>query len=36
MTELMFRIILGAGLVVLLYISALTNDNELIKIYIGI
>ncbi len=36
MTERMFRIILGAGLVVLLYISALTNDNELIKIYIGI
>ena len=36
MTERMFRIILGAGLLVLLYISALINNNELIKIYIGI
>ncbi len=36
MTERMFRIISGAGLLILLYISALDNNNELIKIYIGI
>ncbi len=36
MTERMFRIILGAGLLMLLYLSALNNNNELIKIYIGI
>ncbi len=36
MTERMFRIILGAVLLLLLYLSALNNNDELIKIYIGI
>ncbi len=36
MTERMFRIILGSGLLILLYIGALTNNHELLKYYIGI
>ncbi len=36
MTERMFRIILGVALLTLLYISAVNNNDELIKFYIGI
>lgn len=36
MTERMFRIFLGAGLFVLLYISAMNERTDLIQFYIGL